>query len=76
MINLLGFKVVYGEKVLNALQLLEFSMPEDFYNHEIRPQTQIAKPKFIDVMAINEDGNVIIIHDESWKFQFIPIVRS
>ena len=74
MISLSGFKVVHGEKVLNALAILEFSMPENFYQEEKRPER--VKPKFIDVMAINEDGNVIIVHDESWRFQFIPIVKG
>lgn len=74
MISLSGFKVVYGETVLNALQLLEFNMPENFYNFEKR--SEITKPKFIDIMAINEDGNVVVIHDEAWRFQFIPIVRG
>lgn len=34
----------------------------------------VLKPKFIDMLAINEDGNIISIHDEAWTFQFIPIV--
>lgn len=39
-------------------------------------QGLIYKPTMIEVTAINEDGNIIIIHDESWKFQFIPIVKD
>ena len=35
----------------------------------------INKPKFIIILAKNEDGNVIEIHDEAWMFQFIPIVQ-
>lgn len=36
----------------------------------------VLKPKFIDILAINEDGNIISIHDEAWTFQFIPIVQK
>lgn len=74
MISLSGFKVVHGDKVLNALAIMEWQMKEDFYNGEKRPE--IAKPKFLEIMAINEDGNIIIIHDESWRFQFLPIVKA
>lgn len=34
----------------------------------------VMKPKWIDVLAINEDGNLVSIADEAWTFQFIPIV--
>ena len=74
MISLKGFKVIHGDKVLNALVMLSFDMPEKFHNFEERPE--ISKPKFIDVMAINEDGNAVVIHDEAWRFQFVPIVRG
>lgn len=70
-IDLSRFKVVHGDKVLNAVALMEVHMPEnmDWNNRET-----IVKPKFIDVLAINEDGNIISILDEAWTFQFIPIV--
>ena len=48
-IDLSRFKVVHGDKVFNAIALM-------------------------DVLAINEDGNIISIYDEAWTFQFIPIV--
>ena len=74
MISLAGFKVIHDDKVLNALQIVEWCMPEEFYDSE--KTKWLAKPKFIDVMAINEDGNVVVIRDETWTFQFIPIVRG
>ena len=74
MISLSGFRVVHGDKVLNALAIMEWRMSEDYFNEEKRPEK--AKPKFLDIMAINEDGNVVFIHDESWRFQFIPIVKA
>ena len=36
----------------------------------------IVKPKILDVLAINEDGNIISIMDEAWTFQFLPIVSN
>lgn len=36
----------------------------------------IEKFEFIEVLAINEDGNLISIMDEAWTFQFLPIVNK
>ena len=33
---------------------------------------KVSKPKVIEVLAINEDGNIVSIMDEAWMFQFIP----
>lgn len=71
MIDLSRFKVVHGDKVLNALALAHIEMPDKF---EDNGRNTIVKPKFLDVLAINEDGHVISIYDEAWTFQFLPIV--
>lgn len=70
-IDLSRFKVVHGDKVFNAIALMEVHMSE---NAEWDKRDIVLKPKFIDVLAINEDGNIISIYDEAWTFQFIPIV--
>lgn len=70
-IDLSRFKVVYDEKVYNALALLEIEL-NDYVNYEEIHK----KPKFIEIMIINEDGNIAMIRDEAWRFQFIPIVNS
>lgn len=72
-IDLSRFKVIHGNVVLNAIALMEVSMPDGMKwdKREI-----VEKPKFIDVLAINEDGNIISIYDEAWTFQFIPIVNG
>lgn len=72
-IDLSRFKVIHGDKVLNAIALMEVCMPDnmDFDNRET-----VVKPKFLDILAINEDGNIVSIHDEAWTFQFLPIVTS
>lgn len=72
-IDLSRFKVIHGERVLNAVALIDTRMKEDVpYDYEHRET--VMKPKWIDVLAINEDGNLVSIADEAWTFQFIPIV--
>lgn len=69
-IDLSRFKVVHGDKVLNALSLT--NVWQDYApNNE---KATITNPKFLELLAINEDGQVISIHDEAWTFQFLPIV--
>ena len=60
-IDLSRFKVVHGDKVFNAIALMEVHMPE---NVEWDKRDIVLKPKFIDVLAINEDGNIISIYDD------------
>lgn len=70
-IDLSRFKVIYGDKIFNAIALMEVRMPD---NEELDIRDIVLKPKFIDVLVINEDGNIVSIHDKAWRFQFIPIV--
>ena len=69
-VSLSGYKVVYGDKVLNALSLLGMRLknPEKLEEYE-KP---ISKPDFISVLAIDTDGTLIVIDDETWRFQFVP----
>ena len=70
-VSLSGYKVVYGDKVLNALSLIMMRLkhPERQEEHE-KP---ISKPDFISVLAIDADGT--LIEDETWRFQFIPQIN-
>lgn len=72
-IDLSRFKVIHGERVLNAVALMGMDVTgiEDYEHRDV-----IAKPKVIDVLAINEDGNLVSIMDEAWTFQFVPIVQN
>ncbi|MCU0079321.1 hypothetical protein [Extibacter muris] len=72
-IDLSRFKVIHGDKVLNAVSLVDVRMPEgmNWENREIN-----VKPKVIDILAINEDGNLVSIMDEAWTFQFLPIIHK
>lgn len=70
-IDLSRFKVIHGEKALRAVALsnIEFSDSEDFTSN-------IINPKFLDVVVINSDGNLEILHDEAWTFQFVPEISQ
>lgn len=70
-IDLSRFKVVYGEKVLKAISLQEVVFDENVAWDAIR-----KKPKFIEILVINEDGNIEALRDESWMFQFVPILSN
>ena len=71
--DLSRFKVIHGDKVLNAVALAEIRMPEGMGWED---RETIVKPKKIDVLVINEDGNLVSIMDEAWMFQFLPIVSN
>ena len=72
-IDLSRYKVIHGDKVLNAVGLIgvEMGAIDDWKHREIT-----EKPKLIDVLAINEDGNIVSIMDEAWTFQFLPIISN
>ena len=72
-IDLSRFKVIHGDKVLNAIALLDVRLPGDI---DWEKRDTIVKPKTIEVLAINEDGNIVSIKDEAWTFQFLPIVNG
>lgn len=69
--NLNGFKVVYKENVYKAVALLDMEFSE-----KSKPDETYKKPKFIKILIINEDGNLVELRDEAWMFQFIPIVNG
>ena len=71
-IDLSRFKVIHGDKVLNAVALMEARMPEGTVGN----RETIIKPKILEILAINEDGNIVSIMDEAWMFQFLPIVLN
>ena len=70
-IDLSRFKVVYGEKVLKAISLQEVIFDDNVKWDAIR-----KKPKFIEILVINEDGNIEALRDEAWMFQFVPILSN
>ena len=67
-IDLSRFKVVCGEKVLNAVALLDAEICD--IGNESR------RIKFISILVINTNGNLQVIREEAWRFQFIPIITQ
>ena len=74
-IDLSRFKVVYRERVLNAISLQDVYFDNGRYPNP-DDKGSCFKPKFLSVMVINEDGNIVIICDEAWMFQFLPIAKK
>ena len=72
-IDISRFKVIHSNEVLNALCIAEIWMPEDM-NRETRATK--VKPVFLDVLAVNADGEIVSIHDEAWTFQIVPIIQA
>lgn len=72
LVDLSNFKVVYRERVIRALGLMEVEFGEP-QNHN---EKVVDEPKIIEIMAINEEGNIETIRDESWMFQFIPVTKK
>ena len=68
-IDLSRFKVVYRDKVLNALSLREIMFPED-----TNFDATYKRPELIEILVIDEDGNIESLRDEAWKFKFIKIL--
>lgn len=65
-IDLSKYKVIYGEHVMKAISLQDVDFGEnDNWDKSFK------KPNFIEVLAINDDGNIVAIRDEAWMFQFI-----
>ena len=71
LLDLSRFKVIYGNRVLNAVALEGIDF-EDFPTD--MGDKCFVYSKFISLFAINEDGNIVLIRDEAWRFQFVPNV--
>lgn len=70
-IDLSKYKVVYGEKVLKAISLQDI-----WFGENVDYKAQYKKPEIIEILAINDDGNIIAIRDEAWCFQFITSITD
>lgn len=63
-INLNNLKVVYEGRGINAVALIDVEMSDG-------AGEKIRKPQSIEILAIDEDGKIISIRDETKKFRFI-----
>ena len=65
------FKAIYKERVLNALVARMI-----FEDGKFTRFGEAIKPKELEVVAVNEDGNIVVLIDEAWMFQFVPIIQK
>lgn len=71
-IDMRGFKVIYKERVYNTLNM-NWEWGE---NPEAEARKKgMAKPKFLTVVILNENGEVRLVHDETSMFRFIKITN-
>ena len=71
-IDISRFRVIYQNRVLNALCIMDIWMPD---GTDSRDRETTVKPKMLEVLAVNEDGEIISIYDEAWTFQFVPVIE-
>lgn len=72
-IDLSRFKVVYKDGVLRAIALMDVQFGSDIKSH---CEKIVDTPKILEVMVINQDGNIETIRDEAWMFQFLPVTTN
>lgn len=80
-VDLIRFKVVYNDRILKAIAIIDLEFEYDTYvelgydTYDDHRKT-IEKAKSIEILAVNEDGNIVSIYDEALKFQFLPIISD
>lgn len=74
-IDVSRFRVIYEKEVLNAIAIMDIrgNMREERTEEDT---TYRFKPKFLEIITLDTDGNIVIIRDEAWRFQFVPIVAG
>lgn len=70
--DLTGYKVVYNDRVLRALTLMEVGFPQGKW---IGPDNPSLKPEYITLLVVNADGVLEAITGKAEEFQFIPIMN-
>lgn len=63
-IDMSNFKMIYKDQVFNVININPVF-------GEGKGDSGIEKPKFINAMCIDENGEIIIIDDEAWMFKFV-----
>jgi len=61
-----GYKLLYNEQVWNPI---EFTMEFDVSCEG--GGVTIDEPVFLSVTVLDSNGNVMVLHDESLRFQFV-----
>ena len=63
-INVENYKVIYNDVVYNPLNINPIF-------GEYKGDEKFQKIKFIQMIFINEDGNLVSVEDEAWMFKFV-----
>lgn len=76
--DLSRFKVIHNDKVLHAIALENVEYRENEWPgcRTAKETKTVTKPVFLTVLCINEDGNIVALCDEAWRFQFVPILQK
>lgn len=72
MIDLKGMRVVYGDEMYRALAIVAWKPEQPKDEEEKKCKVKINN---IAVMVLNENGQVMILDDEAWMFQFLMEAR-
>ena len=70
--DLTKYKVIYKDKVLRALALMNIVFQSDEWPSPDKPA---VKPEYLTVLAINADGVLEALTGEAKDFQFIPVLK-
>ena len=63
-IDMSNYKMIYKDQVFNVINIMPtFGSPTE--------TSVIQKPHFIDALAIDEDGELKMFHDEAFMFKFV-----
>ena len=72
-IDLSRFRVVYEDRVFRAIALMDVQFGDDGTSH---CEKIVDTPKILEIIVINQDGNIETIRDEAWMFQFLPVTTN
>lgn len=70
--DLSKYKVVFKDRVLRALSIMECRFPANQWPSEENPA---VKPEHITVLIINSDGVLEAFTGKADEFQFIPVLN-
>lgn len=74
MVDLSKFKVIHRDHVLHAMALEYTEYNDGEWPGSMDDKTKTAvKPRFLTILCLDENGNIVTLRDEAWRFQFSPI---
>lgn len=72
-ISLVGMKVIYKERVYKGVAIQYYDI-EGKSRKENEPICE--KIKRMGIVAIDSDGQAMLLDDEGWMFQFLPEIKN